>query len=197
MTASRRLLICRHGERLDHVDPSWRETALEPFDPPLTDLGRQQVRRLAKWFSNWHIQRVVASPFRRTIESAQMICEVLDRTFEVDDGLCEWQNPAWFVQRWCGNNRWSEEASRCNAIRKVSEVPKYPETEAEAEARCTKSVRLNSEQSDSVLVVAHENGVIGSIGALTGYRPFRVRTGEGFVLQYVGAWLLEATSPRP
>lgn len=195
MTEIRRLLICRHGERLDHVDPGWCETAPEPFDPPLSNLGQQQVRRLAEWLSAWGVQRVVASPFRRTIESAQTICEVLNRTFEVDDGLCEWQNPAWFTERWCGNRRWVEEASRCTTVRAAVEVPRYPETEAEAEARCAKAVQSNAERSDGVLVVAHENGVVGSIGTLTGFRPPRVRTGEGFVLRYTGLWQLEAISP--
>lgn len=33
------LVLCRHGERRDYVDPAWRREASRVWDPPLTDTG--------------------------------------------------------------------------------------------------------------------------------------------------------------
>lgn len=38
------LLIMRHGHRQDEEQRSWHETAEHPWNPPLSALGRQQVR---------------------------------------------------------------------------------------------------------------------------------------------------------
>ncbi len=37
------LVVMRHGERMDEIDLSWRETSKRPWDPPLSDKGLQQV----------------------------------------------------------------------------------------------------------------------------------------------------------
>ena len=37
------LVVMRHGERMDEIDVSWRETSKRPWDPPLSDKGLQQV----------------------------------------------------------------------------------------------------------------------------------------------------------
>ena len=33
------LVVMRHGERMDEIDMSWRETSKRPWDPPLSDKG--------------------------------------------------------------------------------------------------------------------------------------------------------------
>lgn len=38
------LLVMRHGHRQDEEERSWHETAEHPWNPPLSVLGRQQVR---------------------------------------------------------------------------------------------------------------------------------------------------------
>jgi hypothetical protein len=43
-TRKQHIFIMRHGERMDHADPSWGESASRPWDPPpLTDVGRWQA----------------------------------------------------------------------------------------------------------------------------------------------------------
>lgn len=46
-------------------------------DPPLTDLGRQQVERSARAFTR-SVNLILASPFQRAIETAQICAAVLD-----------------------------------------------------------------------------------------------------------------------
>ena len=41
------LVVMRHGERMDEIDLSWRETSKRPWDPPLSDKGLQQVLQLS------------------------------------------------------------------------------------------------------------------------------------------------------
>ena len=43
-----RLIIIRHGERLDNVDPHWERTAERPYDPPLTEEGEEEVRTVGQ-----------------------------------------------------------------------------------------------------------------------------------------------------
>ena len=43
-----RLIIIRHGERLDNVDPYWERTAERPYDPPLTEDGEEEVRTVGQ-----------------------------------------------------------------------------------------------------------------------------------------------------
>ena len=42
------VIVMRHGQRQDAVDPSWVGNALRPWDPPLTQLGKEQAARAAK-----------------------------------------------------------------------------------------------------------------------------------------------------
>jgi hypothetical protein len=39
------LIVMRHGHRKDEESPKWHVSANRPWDPPLSSLGRQQVRR--------------------------------------------------------------------------------------------------------------------------------------------------------
>lgn len=74
--------IARHGQ-VDAWGPSRQDPRIVRRDPPLTDEGRCQAtalgRRLAG--SEAFAGLVFASPFRRTLETAQLICEALDMRF--------------------------------------------------------------------------------------------------------------------
>ena len=45
-----RVIVIRHGERLDNVDYTWTDTATRPYDPPLTERGVEQARETGKRF---------------------------------------------------------------------------------------------------------------------------------------------------
>ena len=76
------LIIARHGERLDYVDPQgWLASAAgqeRPWDPPLTDEGRAQAAalgtRLARELRRLQlppVSMVVTSPFVRAVQTAE------------------------------------------------------------------------------------------------------------------------------
>ena len=46
---TRRLFICRHAERQDHLCPTWAASATRPHDGPITPLGVEQAQALGSF----------------------------------------------------------------------------------------------------------------------------------------------------
>ena len=46
------LFIIRHGERLDNVDFRWLRSAARPYDPPLTEKGKEQAKAVAEYLKD-------------------------------------------------------------------------------------------------------------------------------------------------
>jgi len=63
------LYLIRHAQS---VNNSLAEE-LRVEDPPLTDLGRQQATHLAEWIKSLGLTRLISSPFRRTLETAEYV----------------------------------------------------------------------------------------------------------------------------
>lgn len=62
------LYLVRHGESANNALPEHQRVA----DPNLTELGQKQARHLAKHYDDFgRIDHVLASPFRRTLQTAQ------------------------------------------------------------------------------------------------------------------------------
>lgn len=66
------LLLIRHAlpVRIERADGS-------PADPPLSERGRRQARRVAAWLAAEPIDAVYTSPLRRARETAQPLAETL------------------------------------------------------------------------------------------------------------------------
>jgi probable phosphoglycerate mutase len=59
-------------------------------DPELTETGHEQARRAAQWLlARGGIDAIVASPMRRTLETAAAAADVLGLDVEIDDGFIE------------------------------------------------------------------------------------------------------------
>ena len=85
--------ICRHGNRIDFVDPSWKGN-----DPHLSPDGVIQAKETGVRLRGEGIQHIFASPFLRTLETAHHIAEALDLPVKIEHGACEWMNPEWFPE---------------------------------------------------------------------------------------------------
>ena len=97
--------IVRHGERTDQVDPEWLETAVRPFDPPLTLKGCEQAFCTGTELSHTRdrIDRIICSPSFRTVQTAAEIAKHVDVKICIDAGISEWLNAPWFpgyIPRW-------------------------------------------------------------------------------------------------
>ncbi|KAJ6709938.1 PHOSPHOGLYCERATE MUTASE FAMILY PROTEIN [Salix koriyanagi] len=80
------VVVMRHGDRIDSIEPLWVTTAARPWDPPLVEDGRIRAfgtGRKLKTDLGFPIHRVFVSPFLRCIQTA---AEVVSALCAVEDG---------------------------------------------------------------------------------------------------------------
>ncbi len=90
------LILVRHGVTA-HTSEKRFSGGLSSSNPGLTDEGRDQVRATAEWLKPiaTDVDVVVSSPVRRTLESAEILGEVLGHPVEVEDGFAEMEFGTW------------------------------------------------------------------------------------------------------
>jgi broad specificity phosphatase PhoE len=171
MTRQQTVWITRHGNRLDFVDPRWYLTAPHPFDPPLSEDGLVQARKLGQRLKPEGIARIYSSPFLRALETAHQVAECLDLPVEIEQGASEWYNPAWFPE----SPRLvppGECRARCPRLRETDDSvvrPVFPESWEDVLARTARCITMLVGQTrDDVLIVGHGASVLGFAQALAG-----------------------------
>jgi probable phosphoglycerate mutase len=60
-----------------------------PADPPLSEEGREQARKVADWLAPEGFDAVYSSPMRRAVETAEPLAERLGLDVTIDDELAE------------------------------------------------------------------------------------------------------------
>ena len=90
------LVLVRHGVTAHTVEKRF-SGGLGSANPGLSDEGREQVRATADWLAPLasRVDAVIASPVRRTLESAEILAERLGRTVEVEPGFAEMEFGGW------------------------------------------------------------------------------------------------------
>lgn len=81
------VIIMRHGDRLDNIDPLWASTASRPWDPPLAQAGRIRAFQTGQGIKHsfkYAIRQVFVSPFLRCIQTA---VELIGALSTINDGL--------------------------------------------------------------------------------------------------------------
>lgn len=159
--------ICRHGNRIDFVDSSWKGT-----DPHLSADGIVQAKETGIRLKNEDIRHIFASPFLRAVETAHYIAEALDLTVKIEHGACEWLNPNWFIQTptYIPLDQLRKRFQRVDDTYKSIVFAEFPESQDKANIRFRKLVLLLAEtySSTSILVVGHGATLIGMTKALIG-----------------------------
>jgi broad specificity phosphatase PhoE len=79
------LLLVRHGQ----TELSLSDAFCGLIETPLTELGREQARRLAKRLSREHIDALYCSPQGRARETAEPIAAALNLEVQIREALCE------------------------------------------------------------------------------------------------------------
>lgn len=83
------ILIVRHGQSVADIEERYEGRA----DFPLTELGRHQAHKAAKWIEkNSPPSGIISSPLRRASETAKIISNQLGIDVVLDDDLMEWNN---------------------------------------------------------------------------------------------------------
>jgi probable phosphoglycerate mutase len=90
------LILVRHGVT-DHTSRKVFSGGLASANPPLNDEGRAQVRATGEWLSPMRdqVDALVASPVRRTHESAEILGELLGHEVEFEEGIAEMEFGTW------------------------------------------------------------------------------------------------------
>ena len=86
----RRIFLARHGNRQDLVDPAWVDAADERYDPPLSADGLEQAQRLGLRLAGEGVTAIVASPFLRTVQTAEQVNATLGVPLFLEPGFGEW-----------------------------------------------------------------------------------------------------------
>lgn len=76
----------RHGQAYNNVKKLLVGRNLESH---LTDLGREQVKQSGQMLSTIAIDKIYASPVIRTVETAEIVSNILNMPFEEDERLFE------------------------------------------------------------------------------------------------------------
>lgn len=177
MASASFVYIARHGERIDHVDPTWAETAERPHDAFLTERGIQQANALGKHLSSKNLTHIFCSPFYRTVQTANEVAKVTGIDLKIETGLCEYLTPDWFPiePTMVPIKLLKEDFPAVDETYEPLVIPKYPETRDVLRERVQKTSKLLAAKfSGNILLVGHgitcEFAARGITGA--GPRPY-------------------------
>ncbi|MDH6061417.1 histidine phosphatase family protein [Chrysosporum bergii ANA360D] len=164
--------LARHANRLDFVNPDWFLTAQRRYDPPLSDDGVVQTHLLAKRLQTEKIAHIFASPFLRTVQTANAVAEILDLTIKLETGLSEWLNPHWMTAppETVPIPALAELFPRIDTTYQPRIPAQYPETEAKVQQRSRQTVMCLTQEyyPQNILLVGHSASVLGAAIGLVG-----------------------------
>ena len=176
-TVEQTIYLARHGTRVDHVNPEWRDTAARPFDPPLAEQGRDEAHRLAQRLADelgqtHRVACVYASPFLRTVQTAHPIAEALDVPLRLDTGAGEWLHPDWFegVPPLLPHVAVDEPFHRLDRAYQ-SPPMRYPELWRDCCARAGEAAHRLAACGHDLVIIGHGASVKGMVAALRGLDP--------------------------
>ena len=110
------VLLIRHAQSVNNSLPEEQRTA----DPGLTELGREQSRRLAVRLEQWQPELLLSSAFRRTMETTRVVAAATGLTpevwVEVQAGVLRISGKKLWVWclAWCLSHTGATAAHTCN-----------------------------------------------------------------------------------
>ncbi|KND05032.1 uncharacterized protein SPPG_00712 [Spizellomyces punctatus DAOM BR117] len=198
--------VVRHGERIDQIDPSWSNTAPEPYDPPLTELGVAQAQRTGQYIAEDRQRNgyktaltVLSSPFYRTLQTAEGIIHGVTKHSSLAERPAMYLYPPlseWLARDYFPEPLPDDSFTHANRIRQfpVLEPPKvdfptplppYPESRTEMRQRFLHSfldaIENYSSPSTHLILVSHGAGcqaIPQQLAAAQIVRPFELRIPE-------------------
>ncbi|MEM8675758.1 MAG: histidine phosphatase family protein [Cyanobacteria bacterium P01_G01_bin.67] len=166
--------IARHGNRLDFVNPEWFNTAARRYDPPLSEDGLIQATELGQRLKSENINHILASPFLRTIQTANEVAKILNLPIKLEAGLSEWHNAAWMSEspEIHPQDYLAREYPVIDWGYQSCQYPQYPESKAEVDQRTAATIKqLIARFSSDLLIVGHGASVYGATKGLVADTP--------------------------
>lgn len=194
MDTPRFLYICRHGQRIDALQPRWYEPNGNRHDPYLSEQGVRQAQALGVRLRQERIDHIFSSPFLRALQTAHSIAEMLERTYSVDAGLGEWHNRSMMSSppRLPTLRERQPDFPLLHLEHRSEWWPNYPESADEVRKRYQHTAQsLLSRYEGHLLLVGHGKLVTSLSSALTGLPEARFQYGLACLTKLAyqdGAW---------
>lgn len=120
-----KIIAVRHAESIANTKGIYQG---QTYDTPLSSLGKKQALALAKELKNYKIDKIVASPLKRTMQTAQIISSKIGLSLQKEKAVIETNHGRWEGQKkeWIYKNY--PTVSQTWAIKPASAV--FPEGEA-------------------------------------------------------------------
>jgi len=168
-----RIFLVRHGATVLTAEDRFAGAT----NVQLSDVGRQQARRLAARLSTAKLTAVYASPLDRTMETARIVCEPHNLPIEPRDGLREISHGRWEqLTRAEVDAKYPAEAAAWEED-PFTFAPEGGESGLQVTARSLPVlmdiVRANPE--GNVLIVSHKATIRLLLSSLLGFDPRRYR----------------------
>jgi len=181
------LVLLRHSERCDYVDPRYKETQDGqewPHDTPITTNGVVLAKDVAKELNRLHKQvrfaAIICSPYRRCLETAAVLARRLKIPTMIDQEMGEvWGKdmrgdpPPWRtdidLQNLVDSLKLTvlNERLKSGGIKCYGKLPDHPETLEAAKARYTVRIEEYIEQSaetkQNFILVTHADAIAASL----------------------------------
>lgn len=155
------IYLIRHGQKEPHSG-----------DPGLTDIGIKQAQQTGEYLSQFPISKIVSSPFKRAMETAEHIARVLNLEYVLHDALVErmnWSDPSvtrqQFLQEWI------------KATNDRSYVPQYGDSSLTTGKRVEALINEIATKEDHIVLVTHGGAILDYLRNLFGEdKVSRLRT---------------------
>lgn len=164
------LWIVRHGNREDFNNPGWSVKAERPHDPALSPDGEQQAQELGASLRRQSIDRIYASPYLRTIQTASHIADALDLPIRLEPGLGECLPALREMPLIISEEERARRFTRIDPVHTPLYQPTFPEPEPTAHQRAAQTVRALADHhaGENLLFVTHASPIVGIVRHLTG-----------------------------
>jgi broad specificity phosphatase PhoE len=163
--------LIRHGQRLDFVEPEWFDTAIYRYDPPLAASGHDRARSIASECQQLKIDRIVASPLLRAIQTALPSADRLSLPIQLEWGLCEWLCGEWTVNFPTVEplEHTLDRYPQIDRHYSSQVMPVYPESESDLTARVARAIpKIIQFPARSIAIFGHKVSLLKMAALLTG-----------------------------
>jgi len=138
------LYLIRHGQKKSELG-----------NPVLTDLGKAQAAQTGRFLRQFSISEVIASPFARTVETAELIAKELELEHTLHEALVErmnWDDPAvsyeQFVHEWIRSTKDREYQ------------PKFGDSSRATGQRIEQLISSVLKPSQQIVLVSHGGAIV-------------------------------------
>ncbi len=146
------IYLVRHGQKQSAVG-----------DPGLTEVGIRQAQQTGQYLKQFPINKIITSPFKRTVETAFQISQALDLDYSPHIGLVERMN---WNDTSISRNEFFREWIKATNDREY--VPLYGNSSRQTGKRVEQLVQSLNEPTSHVVLVTHGGAILDYLRNLFG-----------------------------